>query len=169
MIAFWIVLFVIIFMFGFVILYGAPYVPTLRRQQKTALKLLGAKPGQVFYDLGCGDGRLLRAAAQSGLRAIGYEINPILAFIAWVRTRRYKGQVKVVWGNFWNANISDADAVFVFLIERHMKRLDKYLAGQFNKRPVRVVSYAFKLPGKKPVKEVNALYLYSYGRLARGR
>jgi len=162
MIFFWILIFSLIFMFSFVVLFGAPYVPTLRRQQRAALELLNLKPGQVFYDLGCGDGRLLIAAAQAGYRAVGYEINPLLAGLAYLRTRRYGGRVKVVWGNFWRADIANADAVFVFLIERHMRRLDKYLKRQFPDKPVKVVSYAFKIPKRKILAERGAVFLYQY-------
>ncbi|OGL25807.1 hypothetical protein A3E49_01025 [Candidatus Saccharibacteria bacterium RIFCSPHIGHO2_12_FULL_49_19] len=169
MIVVWLTVFALLFMFSFVILVGAPYVPTLRRQQKIALELLDLKPGQVLYDLGCGDGRLLVAAAKAGYRAVGYEINPALAAIAYLRTRRYGGRVKVVCGNFWRADISGADAVFVFLIDRYMKRLDHYLSGQFKNKRVKVVSYAFKVPGRRPANAVNALYLYNYGRLAHSR
>jgi len=169
MIFLWITLFGLLFMFGFVVAFGAPYVPTLKRQQKNALDMLKLKPGQVFYDLGCGDGRLLKAAAQSGLKAVGYEINPLLAAIAWMRTRRYDGRVKVVWGNFWRADITDADAVFVFLIEHHMAKLDKFLKGQFKDRAVKVISFGFSIPRKKPTAHQGALYLYSYGHLAPAR
>jgi SAM-dependent methyltransferase len=165
---FWIILFGMVFMFGFVVAFGAPYVPTLKRQQKGAFEMLKLKKGQVFYDLGCGDGRLLKAAAESGLKAVGYEINPLLAALAWLRTRRYGGRVKVVWGNFWKADISGADAVFVFLIEHHMAKLDRFLRAQFKDRKVKVVSFGFSIPKKKPTAHRGALYLYSYGHLARG-
>ena|SRR3990167_6988304 len=158
----WVVFLSLILVFSFVILFGAPYVPTLKRQQETALRLLNLKPGQVFYDLGCGDGRLLIAAAKAGQRAVGYEINPLLAAIAWLRTRRYGGRVKVIWGNFWRADITDADAVFVFLIERYMPRLDKYLSRQFKNKHVKVVSYGFKIPRRKILAERGAVFLYQY-------
>jgi SAM-dependent methyltransferase len=158
----WIIVFSLIFLFSFVVVFGAPYAPTLKRQQRAALELLNLRPGQVFYDLGCGDGRLLISAAQAGYRAVGYEINPILALIAYLRTRRFRGRVKIVWGNFWRADITDADAVFVFLIERHMRRLDKFLSRQFKHKPVKVISYAFKIPQRKIAAERGAIFLYQY-------
>ena len=167
MTALWIALFGLLFMFGFVVAFGAPYVPTLKRQQKNALSMLKLKPGQIFYDLGCGDGRLLKAAADTGLRAVGYEINPLLALVAWLRTRCYGRRVKVVCGNFWKADISGADAVFVFLIDHHMARLDKFLTGQFKNKFVKVVSFGFQVPKRKPTQTRGALYLYNYGRLAQ--
>lgn len=162
MIWLWISLFSLIFLFGFVVIFGAPYVPTLKSQQKIAIELLKLKPGQVFYDLGCGDGRLLRAAAQQGIDVVGYEINPLLAVVSWLRTRHCKGHVKVVCGNFWRANISDADGVFVFLVERHMKRLDKFLSRQLKQRKVQVASYGFQIPGHELVAQRGAMFLYEY-------
>lgn len=155
--------------FGFVILFGAPYLPTLRSQQKIALDLLKLKPGQVLYDLGCGDGRLLSAAARQGIKAVGYEINPIMAAWAWLATRRHRRLVKVVWGNFWRAGIDDADAVYVFLISRYMGRLDKYLNGQKFARRVAVASYGFEIPAKKAQAARGGVFLYFYGPVARRR
>ena len=44
------------------------------------------KPGSVYIELGCGDGRLVRGAAKRGAKAIGYELNPMLWAYAWVRS-----------------------------------------------------------------------------------
>ncbi|HSH18794.1 MAG TPA: class I SAM-dependent methyltransferase, partial [Candidatus Saccharimonadales bacterium] len=87
--------------FGFVLLRGAPYLPTLRKQVDAALDLADLSPGDTLLELGCGDGKVMIAAAQRGLKVVGYELNPILACIAWLRTRRYGKQVQVVWGDFW--------------------------------------------------------------------
>ncbi|MEX2007103.1 MAG: hypothetical protein WD877_02995 [Candidatus Saccharimonadales bacterium] len=148
--------------FGAVLLFGAPYLPTLKKTQEDALDLLDLKNGQTVVDLGCGDGRFLRAAASRGLNAVGYELNPFLAFTAWLITRAYRKQVKVTWGSFWRADISAADGVYVFLIERHMKRLDGFLSKQKKPRRLKVVSHAFKIPGRKPTTQKDALFLYQY-------
>ena len=151
-----------VLVYGAVLLFGAPYFPTLKNQLDKPLKLMDLKPGQVVYDLGCGDGRLLKLAARQGLVAIGYELNPFVALYAWVTTLRYGSRVKVKWGNFWHADISNADGVFVFLITHHMQHLDQFLLAQKFKKPVRVVSHAFKIPGHQPVKKSGAMFLYIY-------
>src|SRR5688572_25475247 len=87
--------------FAGVLLFGAPYLPTLRPQVKAALELAELRKGETLLELGCGDGKVLIAAARQGIKAVGYELNPLLALLAWLRTRRYGGNVKVVWGNFW--------------------------------------------------------------------
>ena len=153
-------LLVVVALFCFVVLFGAPYLPTFRRQAEQALDMLELKKGQTLYELGCGDGKVLLLAAQRGYKVVGYELNPILAAVSWLRTRRYGRQVRVVWGNFWWADLSPADGIFVFLLHRYMKKLDKKLI-KINK-PLRLVSYAFKIPDKKPAIVKKGLYRYDY-------
>jgi SAM-dependent methyltransferase len=115
----------VVLIFGFVVLYGAPYLPTLAPQIDIALELVDLKDGQHLLELGCGDGRVLIAAAEKGIQVTGYELNPILALLAWLRTRKYNGQVKIVWGNFWRHKMPPMDGIFVFLLPRYMEKLDK--------------------------------------------
>lgn len=146
----------------FAVIAGPPYVPTLTAQRKQALDMLDLKPRQKFYDLGCGDGGLLKEAAGRGLTAIGYEINPILAAVAWLRTKKHRQNVRINFSNFWRADISAADGVFVFLTSHHMVKLDKFMEMQTTDKPIKLVSYGFAIPGKKPVKTAGALFLYHY-------
>src|SRR3989344_8091828 len=89
----WIIGVLLVLAYAFVLPFGAPFLPTFKKQSSEALDLLDLKPGQVFVDLGCGDGRLLELAAARGLRAVGYELNPFLALYACGRTRRYGRRV----------------------------------------------------------------------------
>lgn len=158
---FFVIFVAVIVLFGFVLAFGAPYLPTRRKEAATALKLLDLKKGQTLYDLGCGDGRVLKLAAQQSLKGVGYELNPILVLIAKLNTYRYRKQVKIVWGNFWKADLSSADGVFVFLLDRFMRKLDKKLQREIHK-PMNVVSFAFEIPDKKIEKEQDGIYLYKY-------
>lgn len=148
-------------LFGFVLAFGAPYLPTRRKEAEIALDLLGLKKGQTLYDLGCGDGRVLKLAAKQGFRGVGYELNPLLVLAAKIHTYKYRRQIKIVWGNFWKADVSEADGVFIFLLERFMRKLDRKLQREIRK-PVRVVSFAFKIPDRKIEKTKNGMYLYEY-------
>jgi SAM-dependent methyltransferase len=152
----------LILAFGAVLAFGAPYLPTLKKPSVDALELLDLQPGQIFVDLGCGDGRMLALAASRGLRAVGYELNPFLALYAWLRTRRYGSQVSVKWADFWRADLSDADGVFVFLIGHFMARLDKKMRRQSRRHAIRLVSNTFQMPGRKPARRKGALLLYVY-------
>lgn len=150
--------------FGFVLLRGAPYLPTLSKQVKTALDLIDLKPGQTLLELGCGDGKVLVAAAERGWNVVGYELNPILALIAWLRTRKYRGRVRVVCGDFWRAKWPPADAIFVFLLDSFMQKLDTKIVQSYPKpvKPVKLVSFAFQIPDREPKTQKNGLYLYEY-------
>jgi len=152
---------IVMFCFAFVLLFGAPYVPTLDAQMNAALDLLDLEKGQTMLELGCGDGKVLIAAAARGYKVVGYELNPLLALIAWLRTRRYRGQVKVVWGNFWAQHWPEADGIFVFLLDKFMVKLDMVVTAQPN-RPIRLVSFAFQIPGKEPVVTKDGIFLYVY-------
>ena len=161
MIIVFVILAIFLLAFGGVLLFGAPYLPTLKPQIKAALGLADLKPGQTLLELGCGDGRVLLAAARQGINGVGYELNPLLAGLAWLRTRRYRRQVKIIWGNFWSINWPPADAIFVFLLPRYMPKLDKKIM-QSSQKPVKLVSFAFKIPSRPPAAQMGGVYLYIY-------
>ena len=152
---------VLIACFASVLLAGAPYLPTLRPQVRAALKLADLKPGDTLLELGCGDGRVLIAAARQGLNVVGYELNPLLAVLAWLRTRRYRRRVRVIWGDFWRKPWPPAEAIFTFLLPRYMPKLNKKVM-QYSDKPVKLISFAFTIPGKKTAAEKNGVYLYKY-------
>lgn len=155
------IFFAVILLFGAVLLRGAPYVPTRREQSETALDLLKLKQGQTLYELGCGDGRVLKLAASKGLIVVGYELNPLLVLTAKLVTYKYRKNTKIIWGDFWKADISNADGIFVFLIDKYMIKLDKKINKEKNK-PIKLASFAFKIPDKKPVEEKKGIFLYQY-------
>lgn len=151
----------VIFLFGFVILFGAPYVPTLKKTKLEALDMLDLKPGQRLLELGSGDGRVLVAAARRGWRATGYELNPLLVVFSYFYTFKYRKNVKIIWGNFWLVKLPAADGIYVFLLSKYMDKLDKKIE-QDCPRPLKLVSNAFMIPAKKPQKSSGSLSLYVY-------
>lgn len=151
---------VVLACFGFVLLQGAPYLPTLSKQVEIALDMVDLRPGQTLLELGSGDGKVLIAAAERGWNVVGYELNPLLAAFSWLRTRRYGGRVKVVCGNFWNRQWPPSDGIFVFLLDKYMLRLDTKIAREGYR--VKLVSFAFQIPGRQPKATRAGLYLYEY-------
>jgi hypothetical protein len=152
---------VVILCFGLVVFVGAPYLPTMRPQIALAFSFLDLKPGQTLIELGCGDGRVVLAAARQGIRVVGYELNPLLFLLCWLRTRRYRHLVSIRLGDFWRADWPRADAVFGFILPKYMAKLDKKITHD-NRTSVKVVSFAFPIPGKMPVRQENGVYLYQY-------
>jgi 16S rRNA A1518/A1519 N6-dimethyltransferase RsmA/KsgA/DIM1 with predicted DNA glycosylase/AP lyase activity len=152
---------IIVGCFCLVVLVGAPYLPTLKPQIAAALELANLQPGDRLIELGCGDGRVVLAAARQGLQVTGYELNPLLALLAWLRTLRYRRQVRIIWGDFWRSDWPPTDAIFTFLLTKYMKKLDNKIV-QYNHKPVKLVSFAFQIPDKQATAEKSGVYLYTY-------
>lgn len=159
--AVWILMGVVFIAFTGVILIGAPFLPTLHKQVPRALDLIDLKPGQLLLELGSGDGRVLIEAAKREIKSIGYEINPLLFAYSWVITRKYRAYITVVLGNYWSKKLPPADGIFVFLLKPYMLKLDKKITQEIPQY-VKLISFAFEIPNKKPIKEDNGLFLYEY-------
>lgn len=141
---------------------GAPYVPTLKKSGDDLLDMIDLKKGATIIDLGSGDGAFALQAAKRGYKVIGYEINPVLVVIARIRTFKYQKQVKIYLCDFWRVELPEADAIYVFLIDRYMHKLGDKLAKEL-KKPTLVVSHVFKIPGLKPIKENQNTVVYKIG------
>jgi len=142
----------IIFIFFLILSFftGAPYIVMRKKEAKRMIELAEIKKGERVYDLGSGDGRLVIMAAKKGAKAIGFEINPFLVLISWVKIllAGVRKNAVVKWRNFWRQDISDADVILLYLITQYMKRMEKKLLKEL-KPGARVISYTFKFPNWK--------------------
>lgn len=158
-------LFIVLVTYTVGALSAAPWVPARKKDIARFIKLAKIKTDERVYDLGCGDGRVLEAAARAGARATGFEISLFPYFLARLRARNLpNNQMRVLYKNFWRADLRDADVVYVFLMTKIFKKLTTKLIKEL--RPgTRVISYVFKIPGWEPVatdkiKNNVSLYLY---------
>src|SRR3990167_4634424 len=156
------VLVLIILLAGFALggQLGAPWVPAFRRDVEKILDDCHLKAGQLYIELGCGDGRGSAAAAKRGARAIGYEVNPLMWFIACLRCLRYPN-AKIKLANFWGKPLSSADVVFTFLMPKFMPKLENKLSSEL-KPGASFVSYIYKLPNKKAAYKRPRWSIYEY-------
>lgn len=157
----WLVFVLVVLAFGFVVLFGPPYLPTRRKQIDAALDLLALKHGETMLELGCGDGRVIRAAAARGWRVVGIELNPLLVLVAHLNTWRYRKQVRIIWGNYFRVTWPPAQAIFTFMLPRQMAQLDAHIQAHTH-QPTRLASFAFAIPGKTPDAQNNGVFLYRY-------
>jgi SAM-dependent methyltransferase len=130
---------------------GAPFVPTPKSIIRKALRLADLKPNEKLCDLGSGTGRvLITAAKEFGARVIGFEYSLPLFYLSKINLFLNKIKNGVVYRkNFYEANISDADVVFLFLTPRAFRKLE----DKFNKelKPgTRVVTFSSPLLFWKP-------------------
>lgn len=161
---FWLIAFLAI-LFGFVVFFGAPYVPSKKRDVKHAfLELYPLNNADVLLDLGSGDGTVLRAAACRGARAIGFELNPILVLISRFLSRRYP-QTETRVANMWYASFPrETTVVYIFGVSRDANRLQQKLQVEATtlNRPLAVICYGTTLAKVEPISQVGAHFLYTF-------
>ncbi len=122
--------------------YGLPSIPTKPDRIRNALKMANLQPGETLYDLGAGDGRvLLIAAGEFGSRAVGIEVGPVQCAFIWLRAiaSGFGDKIQVQWGNYLNADLRDADVIFIYATSQEVSRLAPFLERQL-KHGARVVS-----------------------------
>lgn len=161
---FW-TIFTIVFVFGFVVFRGAPYLPSHRRYAKLALTdLYPLKNDDVLVDLGSGDGIILRLAAGRGARAIGYELNPLLVLVSRLLARGDKRQT-IKLSDMWLVDFpKETTVVYVFSVSRDSARLADKLRKHVDThgRKLWCITYGAGLTGVESVKKLNAHNLYVF-------
>jgi SAM-dependent methyltransferase len=131
---------------------AAPFFPTPASAIREALREVGLKPGEVFYDLGAGNGKaLLIAEREFGAHAVGYEISIAFYLIAKINLWAHRSYAKILFKSFWDADLRDADVLFIFLAERTMQKMQNKLKTGL-KPGARLIVFAFPLPDHTPTK-----------------
>lgn len=162
---------------------AAPWVPSRSSDIERVIKLANLKPGEVFYDLGCGDGRMVAAAARAGAQAVGFEVALVPYVAAQIRgillrdpsppspskgedNETTSARYSIRYKNFWNFNFNQADIIYFFLTPPAYAKLGIKLANEL-KPGARVISYVWPVPGWEPItidKAPNRPTLYLYIR-----
>jgi SAM-dependent methyltransferase len=126
----------------------AQYVPTPPDVVQAMLQLAALREGDLLYDLGSGDGRILLAAARTaGVTAVGVEIDRDLVEESRqaLERERHPGHLRVEHGDLLKADFSAATVVTLYV----GTRLNGLLAPKLRalKPGSRVVSHDFEVPG----------------------
>jgi SAM-dependent methyltransferase len=133
------------------------FVPTRDAVIEAMLDTAGVGPNDIVYDLGCGDGRIVVAAAKRGARAVGIDIDP--QRIVEAKQRAADGGVtdKVTFleQDLFQSDIREATVVTLYLLPSLNVKLRPMLMEQL--RPgTRIVSHDFDMGDWKPEKTVEA-------------
>lgn len=134
-----------------------PYVPTTEKAVEEMLKLAGVKKSDIVYDLGCGDGRIVIAAAKTvGARGVGIDINPERIKEARENAKRagVEHLVRFEENDLFEANIKQATVVTLFLLPQVNLKLRPRLMSEL-KPGTRVVSNTFDMGDWKAEKEAS--------------
>lgn len=139
------------------------YVPTPDEVVDKMLTLADVRPGEVVYDLGCGDGRIpVRAAKKYGVKAWGFDINPVRVkeSLENVEKNNVKSLVTIKLQDIFELDLSKADVITLYLLPqlnvKLIPQLDKLKPG------CRIVSHDFNMEGVRAKRELT--YTPSGGR-----
>ena len=138
-------------------MFIAPFVATPLPVVKQMLTLAEIKPGDIIYDLGCGDGRVVIMAAQDfGAQGVGIEMREDLAKQAMgkISDLGLEGRVKIVHGDMFRTDISQANVITLYLTTSANDKVKPKLEAEL-KPGTRVVSHDYEILGWKPIKVDN--------------
>ncbi|WNG47062.1 methyltransferase domain-containing protein [Archangium minus] len=143
-----------------------PFVPTHQDDVERMLELARVRPGDVVYDLGSGDGRIVITAVRKyGARGVGVDIDPERIAEANENARRagVEDRVEFRQGDLFDADIGEASVVTLYLLPSVNERLKPKLLAEL-KPGTRIVSHDFDMGDWKPVKQLetngSTLYLW---------
>ena len=151
-----------------------PPIPTPQSVVERMLEAARVKPGDVLYDLGSGDGRIVITAAQKyGARGVGVELMPDLCRKARERIQAegLVDRVRIIEGSALRVDLSPADVVTMFFLTGSNERLRPALERQL-KTGARVVSHEFPVRGWKPQETIHVkmgktdstIFVYEMGK-----
>jgi SAM-dependent methyltransferase len=150
-----------------------PYVPTPPDVVEAMLNLGGVKKGDIMYDLGCGDGRIVIMAAQKfGATGTGVDIDPERIKEAEENAKQagVTGRVHFLQKNLFDADFHDATVVTLYLLPAINIKLRPKLLAEL-KVGTRIVSHQFDMGEWKPDKQVSmdwrTLYLWTVTEKAK--
>src|SRR3954465_6061842 len=131
------------------------YEPTPQPEVEAMLDAAQVQPGDVVYDLGSGDGRIVITAAKKyGARGVGIEIDPALVKKATENAAEagVSDRVRFVSQNLFTADISEATVVTLYLLQSINERLRPKLVREL-KPGARVVSHVFNMGPEWPAEQ----------------
>ena len=159
---FWSLLLLLLILPGtYAMRYGPPFVPTPHGTLERMMECAGITKGDCVYDLGCGDGRLVFAAAKRGARATGYELSIPMFLIAKLRSL-FRENTSIRYGNFWTQDYRDADVIVCYLLTDAMQTFRRTIWPQLP-AGCRVVSHAFRMTDIAAAKDEKGVILYVKG------
>jgi len=127
------------------------FVPTPHEVVEVMLRLADVKKDDVVYDLGCGDGRIVVAAAKkAGCKAVGYDIDPqrVKESLENVKTNKVEDLVKIEEKDIFTLDLAQASVITLYLLPslnvKLIPQLEKMKPG------CRIVSHAFDMRGVTP-------------------
>lgn len=130
-----------------------PYVVTPKKYFPVIFHNIKIAPETIVYDLGCGKGDFLFACEKfHPKRLVGYELSPLHTLYAKVRAWLKKSRVEIFCKDFYKADISQADIIYLFLVPKIVNELWQKKIKKEAKKGALVLTLADAIDGEKPLK-----------------
>jgi SAM-dependent methyltransferase len=139
----------------------APFVPTPLNVVRKMLELAKAGAGDILYDLGCGDGRILFTALEefNVKSVVGVEINPNM--VKTIKTKAedkgLKDQIKIINKNFFDVDLSPATIITLYLTTSGNAKLKPKFKKELQKGVI-IVSHDFPINDWTTIDNDNGKY-----------
>ena len=132
-----------------------PFVPIKKADMKRVTEIAGAREGDILYDLGSGDGRMLIEFAKKGLRCTGFELSAFYVALTNLKVRiRGLKNCRAEKKDMFEADISDADIVYFYLTQDFTMMFEERLYKTL-KKGTKVITYVFPIDGLTPKKMID--------------
>ncbi|RUM47999.1 MAG: SAM-dependent methyltransferase [Hyperthermus sp.] len=150
---------------------SVPWVPTREEVLSVILSLLNLKPGDVFYDIGCGDGRVAVGVARNftGVRVKCIEAKEELVYKAKANAASAGVRIDVINADFFNYWLGDANVIYMYLLTSVNHKLKPKFEEELRPGTL-ILSLDFPIPGWNPLAQVElprswqrTIYIYVKG------
>lgn len=144
-------------------------IPSSKKGIDMALELAKIKKGEVFYDLGSGNGKvLIEAVKKYDCRGVGYELVYPVMLLAKLRAKIAGVGEKIEFRckNLFDSDLENADVIYCFLTPELMEKIGEYIKQKKLKNGARIISYAFSMKNYHAEKKIDHtkhswnIYLY---------
>jgi len=131
----------------------APWMPSKKKDYARIQELVELQPNQVFYELGCGDGRICRSLAEKYPASTFIGIERDLIMYAYCRAKNLlnsQKNIKYIRKNALHIDLSNADCIYIYGMPSALKKAFRHKFETNLKNGCKIVSYLFPIDPWKP-------------------
>lgn len=140
-----------------------PFIPTPKKTLLKILKEIEIEPNKKFYDLGCGDGRVIFLFYKKQPRAFYYGIEKkffpyllakIKLFFLKIKDKKISQKINFLFKDIFKTDLSSIDYLYLYLTPNLLEKIEPKLLKEL-KKGTKIISCDFPLKNFSLIKEIN--------------